>query len=73
MDLRLYFAATKLLFAVLGLTYNIFVNKHSDLLELGFLNGVDGICKLGLLSLNPYGVDSREATRISLRFCWSSH
>ena len=66
--MRLYFAATKQRFAVLGLTSNTFVNKHSDLLALVFLTGVDGICTLGLLSVNPYRVDSRAASRISLSF-----
>ena len=73
MDLRLDFAATKWRLDVLGLTANIFVNKHSDFLELGFLNGDDVICTLGLLSMNPSGVDSRAASRISLIFCWSLH
>ena len=68
MDLRLGFAAKKRRFAVLGLTSNMFVNKHSDFLALGFLTGVDVICTLGLLNVNPSGVDSREASRISLRF-----
>ena len=66
-------AATKQRFAVVGLTSNMFVNKHSDFLALGFLTGVDSICTLGLLSVDPYVVDSIAAPRISLRFCWSSH
>ena len=69
MDLRLNFTATKRGFAVLGITCNIFVNKHSDFLALGFLIGVYGIFTLGLLSVNHFGVDSRAASRISLRFC----
>ena len=44
MDLRLDFAATKRRLAVLGLTLNLFVNKHSYFLALSFLAGVDGIC-----------------------------
>ena len=59
MAYRMDFAATKRRFAVLGLKSNIFVNKHSDFLALGFLTGVDDICTLGLLSVNPSGVDSR--------------
>ena len=55
--------------AVFGLTSNMFVNKHIDLLALGFLTGDDGKCTLGLLSVTPYGVDSRAASIISLRFC----
>ena len=73
MALRLDFAATKRRFAVLGLTSNMLVNKNSDFLAFGCFTGVDGICTLVLLSVNPYGVDSRAAYRISLRFCWLSH
>ena len=65
MDLRLDFAATKRPFAVVGLTYNMFVNKHSDFLALCFLAGDDVICTLGLLSVNPSGVDSIAYSRIS--------
>ena len=46
----------------------MFVNKHSDFPELGFLNGDDVICTLGLLSVTPSGVDSIAASIISLRF-----
>ena len=69
MDLRLGFAATKQRFAVLGLTSNMFVNKHSDFLALGFLTGDDVISTLLILSVNPYVVDSIAASRIYLRFC----
>ena len=69
MALRLDFAATKQRLAVVGLTANMFVNKQSDFLALGFLTGVDGICTLGLLSVNPYGVDIIADFIISLRFC----
>ena len=51
----------------------MFVNKHSDFLVLGFLTGVDGICTLGMLSVNTSGVDSRAASILPLRFCWSSY
>ena len=37
MDLRLDFAATNRRLAGVGLTSNMFVNKHSDFLALGFL------------------------------------
>ena len=43
MDLRLYFAATNRRLAVVGLTSNMFVNKHSDFLALVFLTGFDAI------------------------------
>ena len=69
MALRLDFAATKRRLNVVGLTSNMFVNKHIDLLALGFLTGVDVIGKLGLLYVKTYGVDSRVASRIYLRFC----
>ena len=69
MDLRLDFAAKKRPLAVVGLTANIFVNKHSDFLALGFLTGADVIYTLGLLSVTPSGVDSIVASIISLRFC----
>ena len=69
MALRLDFAATKRRFAVFGLTSNMFVNKHTDFLALCFFTGVDVICKLGILYLTPYGVDSIAASIISLRFC----
>ena len=69
MALRLDFAATKRRFAVLGLTSNMVVNKHNYFLALGFLTGVDFICTLVLLTVTPYGVDTRADSRISLRFC----
>ena len=69
MDLRLDFAAKKRRFAVLGLTSNMIVNKHSDFLALVFLNGDDFVCTLVLSSVTPYGVDSIAASIISLRFC----
>ena len=50
MDLLLDFAATKRRLDVVGLTANMFVNKHSDFLALGFLTGDDVKCTLGLLS-----------------------
>ena len=69
MALRLDFAARIRRFAVVGLTSNVFVNNHSDLLALGFLTGVDGICILRLLSVTPYRVYSISASIISLIFC----
>ena len=69
MAMCLDFAATIRRFAVLGLTSNMFVNKNSDFLALGFLTGYDVICTLGLLSFTPSGVDIIADSRISLRFC----
>ena len=69
MDLRLYFAATKRRFSVLGLTSNMFVNKYSGFLALGFFTGNDSIFTFGMLSVTHSGVDSRAASIISLRFC----
>ena len=43
MYLRFDFAATKRSLAVFGLTSNMFVNKHSYFLALGFLTGFDAI------------------------------
>ena len=73
MNLRFDYAATIRRFAVFVLTSNVLVNKHSDFLALGFLTGVDVIGTLGFLSVTPYGVDTIAASRISLRFYWSSH
>ena len=70
---RLDFAAIKRRFAVLGLTSNIFLNKHSDFLTLALLTGVYGICTLGMLSVNPSVVDRRAAYGISFRFFLSSN
>ena len=69
MDFRLDFSAKKRRLSVVGLKSNMFVNKHSDLLALGFLTGDYFICTLGLLSVTYSGVDSIAASRISLRFC----
>ena len=43
MALRFGFSATNQRLAVVGLTSNISVNKHSDFLALGFLTGFDVI------------------------------
>ena len=69
MALRLYFAARKRCLAAVGLTANMFVNKHSDFLALGFLTGDYVKCTLGLLYVTPSGVDSIAAYIISLIFC----
>ena len=46
----------------------MFVNKDSDFLALGFLTGDDVICTLGLLSVTPSGVDSRDS-QITVLMC----
>ena len=58
MALRFEFATTIRHFSVFGLTFNIFVIKHSVLLALGFLTGVDVRGTLGLLSVILSGVDT---------------
>ena len=49
------------------------VNRHSDFLALGFLIGVDFMREIELLSVNPSGVETIAASRISLNCYWSSH
>ena len=62
------FSATKIRLSVVCLIANMFANKYSDFLALGFLTGDDVKCTLGLLSVTPYGVYSIAASIISLRF-----
>ena len=69
MALSLDLSDTKRRFSVLGLTSNMLVNKHSDLLALGFLTSVDVIGTLGLSSVTTAGVDSISAPIIPLIFC----
>ena len=73
MATRLDFEATIRRSGVFYLTSNMLVNKYSDFLALGFLTDVDVIGTLGLLYVTTYGVDKISASRISFRFCWSSH
>ena len=73
MALRFYFAAPIRRFAVPGLTPNMFVNKHSDLVALGFLTGVYCRGILGLLYVTPSGFDTIAAYMIPLKSCCSSH
>ena len=73
MDLRLYFAATKRRYSVVGLTSNMFVNKHSDLIALGFLTGVDVRGTLRLLYMTHYVVYTISESSIPLGFFWSPH
>ena len=68
MALRFDFVATIQRFAVFCLTSNMLVKRHSYLLALGLLTDVHVIGTLGLLSVNPSGVDTIVASRISLRF-----
>ena len=49
------------------------VKRHSDFPEIGLL-GLGGVMgDMRMLLLNPSGVETIEASRISLNFCWSSH
>ena len=49
------------------------VKRQSDFLALGLLTGVGVMGDLGLLSMNPSGVETTAASRISLSCCWLSH
>ena len=73
MALRFDFEAPTRSFYFLFLTPNMLVNKHSDLISLGFFIVVGVLRKLGLTSVISSGVDTVAASRISFRFCWSSH
>ena len=59
-------------FAVFFLAFNMLVNKHSYLLALDFLTGVDDIGTLVISYVISSGVDTIAASRISFRFCSSS-
>ena len=69
MDLSFYFAAPTRRFAVFGLTPNMLVKIHSDLLALGFLTDVVVIGTLGLLCVSSSRVYTIKVSRISLIFC----
>ena len=58
MALRLAFVAPTRRFAVLFLTYNMLVKRHSDFLLLGFLTGVDVKGRIGLSSVSSYDIDT---------------
>ena len=49
------------------------VNIHSDFLAPGFLTGDDVMGDIGMLSVNPSGVETISASRISLNCCWLLH
>ena len=71
--LRFDLAAPTRRVAVYFFTYNMLVKRHSDLIALGFLTGIDVMGDMGLLLVNPPGVENIAASRISLKYCWSSH
>ena len=73
MALRFDFLAQIRRFAVFFLTSNMLVKRHSDLIALGLLTGVDVVGTQVLLSVTPSRVDTTAASRIFLRFCWPSH
>ena len=54
-------------------TSNMLVKINSDFLEHHFFTGVDVMGDMGLLLVNPSGVETISASRISLNFCLSSH
>ena len=49
------------------------VNIQSDFRALGVLTGDDVMGDIGLLLVNPSGVETISASRISLNCCWLSH
>ena len=49
------------------------VNIHIDFQALGFLTVVGFMGDIGLLLVNPSGVETIEASRMSLNCCWPSH
>ena len=70
---RFDFAAPTRNFAVFFLTSNMLVKRHIDFLALGYLTYFWIIGKLGLSSVIYCGLNTIAASRISSRFCWSSH
>ena len=68
-DLRFVLAAPTQRIAVFFFTYNILVKTHSDFLSLSFLSGVGVMVDLGLLLVNPLGVETTASSRISLNCC----
>ena len=71
--LRFDLAAPTWRIAVFFFMYNMLVKIHSDFLALGFLTGVTVMVYMGLLSVNPSGVETIAASITSLDCCWSSH
>ena len=67
--LRFYLAAPTQQAAVFFFTSNMLVKRHSDFLVRGLLTGVDVMGYIGLLSVNPSGVEKIAASRISLNCC----
>ena len=70
--MRLDLAAPNL-WVVFFFTSTMLVNRHSDFQAPGLLTGVDVMGDIVLSSVNPSGVETIEASRISLNCCWSSH
>ena len=46
---------------------------HSDIRALGLLTGIGFMGDIGLLLVNPSGIETISASRMSLDFCCSSH
>ena len=57
------------LIAVLFFTYNMLVKRHSSFLALDSFNAICVMVNLGLLSVNPSGVETISASRISMNCC----
>ena len=68
--LRLDLSDTTRWVEVLFFISNMLVKRHSDFLALGFLTGVYVVVDMGLLLVNPSGVETIAASRISLNCFW---
>ena len=68
-----WFCRYNTMFCCFRLLSNMLMDRYSDFIALGLFNGFDVIGILGMLSVPPSLVDTIAASRISLRFCWSSH
>ena len=65
-NLRFYLASPNLWTAVLCLTSNASKNRKSNFLALGFFTVTDWLGSIGLLLVNPSGVETIAASKITL-------
>ena len=70
--LALRFSSSNLTISIF-FTSKVLVNIHSYFCALGFLNGDYVMGDIGMLLVNPSGVETIETSRIFLNCCWSSH